>query len=169
MTTRQSFKSFNDLSQSHLWRFYRKLRHRRIMLVKITTAPKTAIRLKVSVMMVVFTILNANKKNRFSSTVITTSTCDLDQQKLYQRQTVRKLSTQLNNNNPLQQSVNSNTSSSSSSSGSSKYGGVSHSHSTGDMSAIFARAWRVSGNDTLIVLNGKTNGSLVKKKRKDHH
>jgi hypothetical protein len=85
---------------------------------------------------------NRNLINCFLIIVLTTSTSELEQQKLYQRQTVRKLSTQLNNN-PMQQSANSNTSSSSSSSltgsGSGKYG-VSHSHSTGDMSAIFGRA-----------------------------
>jgi hypothetical protein len=88
---------------------------------------------------------------------------------MYQQQNIRKLSTTINgnNNNTMQHSTISNTSSSSSSSltgGSGKYG-MSHSQSTGDVSAIFGRAWHVGGSNTLTLSTSKSNGSL---KNKEH-
>jgi hypothetical protein len=82
--------------------------------------------------------------------VMASSASELDtaqqkQYQMYQQQNIRKLSTTNNgnnNNNTMQHSTISNTSSSSSSSltgGSGKYG-MSHSQSTGDVSAIFGRA-----------------------------
>jgi hypothetical protein len=82
--------------------------------------------------------------------VLASSATELDtaqqkQYQMYQQQNIRKLSTTINgnnNNNTMQHSTISNTSSSSSSSltgGSGKYG-MSHSQSTGDVSAIFGRA-----------------------------
>jgi hypothetical protein len=84
-----------------------------------------------------------------SFAVLASSATELDtaqqkQYQMYQQQNIRKLSTTINgnNNNTMQHSTISNTSSSSSSSltgGSGKYG-MSHSQSTGDVSAIFGRA-----------------------------
>lgn len=94
------------------------------------------------------------------------------QYQIYQQQNIRKLSTTINNNNninnnTMQHSTISNTSSSSSSSlngGSGKYG-MSHSQSTGDVSAIFGRAWHVNGSNTIALSSSKSNGSL---KNKEH-
>lgn len=111
--------------------------------------------------------------------VLTSSASELDsaqqqqqkQYQMYQQHNIRKLSTTMNNNNnnnnAMQHSTISNTSSSSSSSltgGSGKYG-VSHSQSTGDVSAIFGRAWHASGSNTLTLSTSKSNGSL---KHKEH-
>jgi hypothetical protein len=93
-----------------------------------------------------------SSRYRFLS-VLAASASELDvvqqqkQYQIYQQQNIRKLSTNItsnnnNNNNTMQHSTISNTSSSSSSSltgGSGKYG-MSHSQSTGDVSAIFGRA-----------------------------
>lgn len=109
--------------------------------------------------------------------VLASSATELDaaqqqqkQYQLYQQQNIRKLSTTINNNNnsnnnTMQHSTISNTSSSSSSSltgASGKYG-MSHSQSTGDVSAIFGRAWHVSGSNTLST--SKSNGSLKNKEQ----
>lgn len=117
--------------------------------------------------------------------VLTSSATDLDaaqqqqkQYQIYQQQNIQKLSTTNNSNNnnnnninnAMQHSTISNTSSSSSSSltgGSGKYG-MSHSQSTGDVSAIFGRAWHVNGNgsNTLTLSTSKSNSSL---KNKEQH
>lgn len=117
------------------------------------------------------------KKNSFS--VLAPSTTELDeaqqQQKLYQmhqQQNTRKLSTTINNtnnnnNNTMQHSTISNTSSSSSSSltgGSGKYG-MSHSQSTGDVSAIFGRAWHTTVSNNLTLSVSKSNSSLKNKEK----
>lgn len=122
--------------------------------------------------------------NSFVVPVLASSATELDaaqqqqkQYQMYQQQNIRKLSTTINNtnnntnnnnNNTMQHSTISNTSSSSSSSltgGSGKYG-MSHSQSTGDVSAIFGRAWHASGSNTLNLSTSKSNSSL---KNKEHH